>query len=109
MIMLITVTCISRRMNVLTKISNPDNLLCFFSESMFAKKVVLINILEDTMNSSKVLIQKPVNIILVPSIEIFCVAMSILINLIRNQKFVVGLSFEVNKQSLDAIMLHFPT
>lgn len=64
---------------------------------MFAKKVVLINILEDTMNSSKEYIQKPVNIIIVPSIQIFCVAMSILINLIRNQKFVVGLSFEVNK------------
>lgn len=64
---------------------------------MFAKKVVLINILEDTMNSSKVYIQNPVNIIIVPSIHIFCVAMSILINLIRNQKFVVGWSFEVNK------------
>lgn len=97
-------------MNVLTKFSRTDNhynLLLFFSESMFARKVVLINILEDTMNSSKMFIQKPVNIIIVPSIQIFCVAMSMLINLIRNQKFVVGLSFEVNKQSLDAIMLHF--
>ncbi|KAL7049354.1 hypothetical protein ACKWTF_003663 [Chironomus riparius] len=83
--------------NILVRHGSLDKIkCCAYStlESMFAKKVVLINILEDTMNSSKELIQKPVNIIIVPSIQIFCVAMSILINLIRNQKFVGGLSFE---------------
>ncbi|KAG5678056.1 hypothetical protein PVAND_007759 [Polypedilum vanderplanki] len=61
--------------------------------SIFSEKSSLIYILENAMNSSRTFVQIPVLTIIIPSVHFICVAMSILINLIR-KKYSGGMSFE---------------
>lgn len=70
---------------------------------VFSKKFSVINVLDDAMNSSRTLIKMPVITIIMPTVHILCVAMSVLINLIRNQNFAVGMSFE----TLDKFITEF--
>jgi hypothetical protein len=48
------------------------------------------------MNSSRTLVEMPVLAIVIPSVQIVCVAMALLVGLIRRH-YSGGISFEVNE------------
>lgn len=60
--------------------------------SIFSKDSSIIHLLANSMNSSRSVVQKPVTVVVIPTIQFLCVAMSVLVYLIR--KLNGGVSFE---------------
>jgi hypothetical protein len=72
-----------------------------FSGLVFTKNSALIHMLENLMNSSRTIIQKPALVVIFPALQLLCVAMAMCVNLIR--KHSRSTSLEVNKYNLNHI------
>lgn len=85
---------VARRIDILTKLIRIIRVFPFASGSILSRDSSFKHLLEKTMNSSRAFVQKPVTVLVIPAVQLLCIAMSVCVNLIR--QLTGGVSFEVN-------------
>jgi hypothetical protein len=81
------------------------NFFSHLSGSVFSKDSSLIHVVDNAMNSSKTLLEKPTVVLILPAVQLLCVAMALPGQLIRS--ITGGVSFEVNNKVLSHIVSEF--